>query len=382
MKNSRITHIITGLGTGGAERALYNLLRAGLNKRFNNHVISLSDMGTTGEKIKAIGVEVLALNLQRGLPTASGLLLLRQAINNFKPGLLQGWMYHGNIAASMARALSSGDPSLAWNIRHSLYKLSHEKFMTQQIIRLNRSLSARPHALIYNSQLSKKQHEGFGFNKNKGLIIANGVDLERYCFSKQKKDQVRLELSIPPDATLIGHVARLHPMKDHLTFLKAAAIIAQQYPNTHFLLAGRNVSLENAMLKMPIPDQLSNRFHLIGERDDIPSVMCSMDIFCQSSWSEAFPNVLGEAMATELPCVATDVGDSALIVGETGKIVPPHSVNALVSGIEALLNLPPESRKGAGKRARHRIMENFTLHSIVEQYSRLYERLLATKDLH
>lgn len=376
----RILHIITGLSTGGAERALYNLLNGGLGEYFDSHVISLGDEGTIGPQIRALGVPVTSLGMRRGRATFSGLAKLRRMVRSFMPDLIQGWMYHGNLAATWARTLASGCPVLAWNIRQSLYNLGHEKPMTQQVIRANRFFSSAPDALLYNSWLSRKQHEAFGFASRHGRVIPNGIDVRKYSFSFASRQRIRFKLGIPVDAPVVGHVARLHPMKDHPIFLRAAVDIALRYPETHFLLSGRNVSLENETLAQLIPAQVHDRFHLLGERNDVPDLMSAMDVFCQSSWSEAFPNVLGEAMAVGVVCVATDVGDSAAIIGDTGVVIPPRDKEALAAGIESVLTMSSEERNILGSRARARIEANYTLGVIVEQYAALYEQLVAEKE--
>ena len=172
---------------------------------------------------------------------------------------------------------------------------------------------------------------------------------------------------------VIGHVARLHPMKDHANFLKAAVILAQRNADIQFILSGRGVSINDEALEKHIPITLQNRFHLLGERNDVADLMSAMDVFCQSSWTEAFPNVLGEAMAVAIPCVATDVGDSALIIGECGVVVPARDADALIAGIEALLILDTIERRVLGQQAHNRIEEQFTLSVIAERYADLYK---------
>lgn len=376
---SRVLHIITGLETGGAERALYNLLQGGLTQGFSNHVISLSDAGTIGPEIEALGVPVTALGMRGGRPSLVGLLKLYRVIKTLHPDLIQGWMYHGNLAATLARFMSQEKPVLVWNIRHSLYQIGKEKTLTRQVIRANRFFSESPDTLLYNSHVSRRQHEEFGLISNKGRVIPNGIDLRRFSFSEDARQRVRAELSIPVDALVVGHVARLHPMKDHANFLLAAETLALRYPSVHFLMSGRNICLDNSNLKKKIPTSLENRFHLLGERSDVADLMSAMDIFCQSSWSEAFPNVLGEAMAVGLPCVATDVGDSALIIGDLGVVVAPRDNTALAAGIESLLALPSSERRLLGHRARRRIEDKFSLSEIVEQYVALYEAIIREK---
>ena len=372
----KVLHIITGLATGGAERALYNLLQGGLSTKFDSHVISMTDAGTIGPQIKALGVPVTTLDMPAGRPTLAGLLKLRSVVKTLEPDVIQGWMYHGNLAASLARSMLSERVALAWNIRQTLYQIGNEKFLTQHVIRANRFFSKAPDALLYNSQLSRQQHEAFGFASNNGQIIANGIDLQRFSFSQDARQSIRSELAIPAGALLVGHAARLHPMKDHANFLQAAGIIALQQANVHFVLSGRDVSMENSSLRKLIPDSLQDRFHLLGERSDMVDLMSAMDLFCLcSAWGEGFPNVLGEAMAVAVPCVATDIGDSALIVGDCGVIVSPRDKAALASGIESLLSLPSTERRLLGEQARRRIEDKFTLGAIVEQYADLYNNL-------
>lgn len=368
-------HIITGLSTGGAERALYNLLQGGLRTQFNSHVISLIDKGTMGEKIEALGVPVTTLNMPAGRPTLASIIKLRRTVGGLQPDLIQGWMYHGNLAATLARFFADNKPALAWNIRHSLYSLAPEKKTTQYIIKANRFLSHSVDALLYNSQLSHEQHETFGFSKKKGLVIPNGINCQQFSFSLKARGKIREELAIPQAALVVGHVARFHPMKGHTNFLQAAMKVAENYPDTHFILSGLEVDNQNPSIKQYIPPRLQQQFHLLGERSDIADLMSAMDILSSSSWGEAFPNVLGEAMAVGLPCVATDVGDSALIVGECGVVVEPKESNALAAGMQSLLAMPERERKQLGEQARQRIEDNFTLSVIVERYALLYKKM-------
>lgn len=379
----KIIYIITGLATGGAERALYNLLNEGLAERFDCHVISLIDEGTIGPQIQALQVPVSSLGMRNGRPTVSSLLQLRRIVREFKPDVVQGWMYHGNLMARLARTLSPGRPALCWNIRQTLYGIGYEKKMTQMVIRANRFFSSSPDVLLYNSGLSRKQHEAFGFDSSNGQVIPNGIDMQMFSFSSAYRHQVRSELNIPDSALLVGHVARMHPMKDHSLLLRAASKLAVHYPDTHYLLIGKDITVQNKSLIRLIPDEVMARFHMLGERDDISRLMSAMDIFClSSSRGEGFPNVIGEAMATGVPCLTTDVGDSGLIVDDTGVIVPPGNEHDYMTGLEKLLTMPVKQRRELGIRARARIEANFTLASIVNRYDALYENLVTGFNTH
>ena len=371
----RVLHIITGLSTGGAERALYSVLAGGLAKRYKSAVISLNnEVGTFGEKIQELDVPVYSLGMRRGIPGPLVLFRLRALVRDFQPDIIQGWMYHGNLAASAAAVLALGWPAVAWNVRHSLYGLEDEKRFTRWIIRAGRVLSSWTDAILYNSRVSREQHEVFGFCAERGHVIPNGFDLEWLRPDRSVVARIRREFVIPKSAVVVGHVARFHPMKDHLSFLRAAVRLAESFPNVRFLVVGRNVGLNNPALAGIVPEALVERFVFPGERSDVRELMRAMDVLCTSSaWGEAFPNVLGEAMACGVPCVATDVGDSAVIVAESGLVVPPRDSGSLTEALAAILQMSSEKRIAMGCAARERIEEHYGLGSIVEQYASLYE---------
>jgi glycosyltransferase involved in cell wall biosynthesis len=365
------------LNTGGAERALYNVLAGGLAEA-EHFVLSLQGEGTYGSRIRALGVPVYTLDMLGGLPGPRALWRLRQVVRGVRPDIIQGWMYHGNLAASMAARMTPGlRPAVAWNVRHSLYSLAAEKRLTRQVIRANRWASAGADAIIYNSRLSRKQHEGFGIAASRGQVIPNGFDTDQLRPDAECGRATRKALEIPSRATVIGHVARFHPIKDHASFLRAVVDVMSRHADVVCLMVGREVNLENPALAGVVPPELEGRFRFAGERNDVPNLMRAMEVLCQSSWSEAFPNVLGEAMALGVPCVATDVGDSRDIVGDTGEVVPPSDSKALANGLLAMLGRPAEERAALGRAARVRIEERYDLPQVLEQYSTLYSKLVS-----
>lgn len=375
-----LLHIITGLQTGGAERALYALLSGGLAERFDCAVLSLSGDGKMGAPIRTLGVPVHTLDMRAGVPGPEALLRLRRHVRQLRPDAIQGWMYHGNLAASLAACLAPNRTALAWNVRQCLYDVCHEKPLTRQVIRANRMLSRRPDAIIYNSRLSREQHELFGFAADRGVVIPNGFDLTRLRPDSGCGAAVRREFGLNTEVPVVGHVARFNPMKDHAGFLRAAVAVARHVPRARFLLVGREVGPENPALAGIIPADLMPRFIFSGERRDVSRLMQAMDVLCSSSWSEAFPNVLGEAMACGVPCVATDVGDSALIVGETGLLVPPSDSAALARALTTMLEKRPEARYDLGRDARQRIAKYYSLDASVERYTPLYEDVTGGAD--
>ena len=367
-----LLHVITGLTTGGAELALYRLLSGGLAERFDCAVLSLRDEGTVGASIRELGVPVSTLGIRRALPGPGALSRLRRLVRTFRPDLIQGWMYHGNLAALVAARAAPGRPVPVWNVRQSLYDLNAEKPLMRGVIRANRALSPGADAIIYNSQVSRAQHETFGFRSARGTVIPNGFDLTRLHPDPETALAVRQELGFGPSALVVGHMARFDPMKDHVGFLRAAVALAGRLPQARFLLTGSGVTADNPAFRGIVPPELTARFHFLGERRDVPRLMQAIDLYCSSSYSEAFPNVLGEAMATAKPCVATDVGDSAIIVGETGIVVRPSDHTELARALAAMLERSPEERRKRGIAARERIATHYRLDAITERYVQLY----------
>ncbi|MCP4745290.1 MAG: glycosyltransferase [Desulfobacteraceae bacterium] len=370
MTRPRIMHIITGLSTGGAERALYNLIKGGLGSKFDTAVISLSDMGVFGPRIRALVVPVYALNLKTPSSLPLAMMRLWRIVRKFRPDLVQGWMYHGNLAATMISRFFAHQAPVAWNIRHSLYSLEYEKPATRHVIHGNRMISRWANKIIYNSRLSRRQHVSLGLCDRRGLVIPNGFDLHYWKPDDNARLAVRSSLGINQGALVVGNIARYHPMKDHILLLEAAKQVLKKRSDVVFLLAGRQVVDSNPDFQPLLAQLPSKRLMLLGERADIKKYLSAMDILCLSSaWGEAFPNVLGEAMACGVPCVTTDVGDSRYIVSKTGLVVPPKNKNALA---EALLNFLDKSRTertALAIAARQRIQANFSLEAVADQYT-------------
>ena len=381
MNKTKILYVTTGLGTGGAEMMLYNILSRIDRDKFVPEIASLLDRGTFGDRFEALDIPVHTINMPLGIPTPNGLVKLVKLINSVQPDLLQGWMYHGNIAAQVGNLFAQRKVPVCWGIRHSIDSLAKEKFTLASVIRLTIWLSHYVSKVIFCSQRSQQQHEALGYADNNTQLIHNNVDVARFQPLPEARNQVRQVLKLTEDTLLIGSIARYHPMKDHANFLRAAALIAPDYPQLHFLLIGHQVTPENSTLAALIESlQITDRVHLLGERRDIPQLAAALDIFTSSSaFGEAFPNVIAEAMSCEVPCVVTNIGDSSYIVGDTGLTVPPQNPGALADAWRQLLSLEPSARRALGKQARQRILQEFSLdaaNSAVHQYENLYTNLL------
>lgn len=344
-------------------------------RRFAPSVISLSDKGAIGLRIEALGIPVYTLGMRPSRPSLAGLFRLSKLVSTLRPNLIQGWMYHGNLAASLA----AGSKPVVWGIRQSLYGLDKERVLTRWVIRLGAVVSRYSHAIVYNSHTSARQHEAFGFDASRSRTIPNGFDTEVFNLDENARVGIRQELGLSANVVLIGLVGRYHPMKDHRTFLNAVALLGKEFPEAHFLLAGREVDADNPALgAMLVEFELGDRVFLLGERKDIPQLNAALDIASSASaWGEGFANVIGEAMSCGVPCVVTDVGDSAWIVGDTGRVVPPRDPVALATAWMSLIALSRDERQTLGILARQRVIEKFSLGSVVKQYEDLYESLMS-----
>ncbi len=372
---ARIMHVITGLDTGGAEMMLWKLLSA-TNDRHRQAVVSLTNTGPTGERIQGLGIPVHSLGLRPAAPSPLRALTLRSLTRQFSPHLIQGWLCHGNLMASLAAGWARRRPPVIWCIRQSLYSLADERWLTAAVIRLNACLSSRVANIVYVSRTNRQQHEALGYDTSRGLVIPNGFDCRTFVPDDDARRQVRAELGVPQDAVLIGLVARYHPMKDHAGFLRAAAVVAEACPSVRFALVGRGIKEQPSLAALITELGIASHVLLLGERHDTPRLTAALDIACSASWAEAFCTAIGEAMACGVPCVATDVGDNACLVGDTGFCVPPRDPQALAQAILRMIDAGPERRRQIGAAARRRVEEEFSLPEIVSRYEALYEKHL------
>lgn len=373
----KLVLIITGLSTGGAEMMLLKLLERFDAARFSPHVISLTSLGEIGPRIEALGISVEALGMRPGMiPNPITFAYLVRRLKALKPDVVHTWMYHadlvGGLAARMARV-----PAIAWNIRHSNLSRDQTRWSTRTVAQLCAKLSRwLPNRIVCNSQTARDIHIGIGYDPDRFMILPNGFDLSRFYPDLASRHALRLELGLSDHTPLIGLIARFDPQKNHQGFFEAASQLHQQRPDVHFLLAGSGIADSNSMIREWVQRYgIAEVTHFLGLRQDIPRLTAALDIASSSSYGEAFPNVIGEAMACGVPCVVTDVGDSAYIVGDTGRVVPPGDMSGLAAAWEQLLALPDRERHALGERARARIAEQFEIGAVVNRYEAFYEEL-------
>lgn len=371
-----VAHIISGLGTGGAERSLYNIANSHLSQTHSFIVISLRGGGIYEEKLLKLGCNLKVLNLNK-FNFLYKLCILLYQLRKVHPDIIQGWMYHGNVVAGIMKLFLGSKPKLIFNVRHSLYSLKLEKPFTRLTILLNKYLTRIADKVIFNSNSSMVQHHSYGFAKIKSNFIGNGF-IDNFQPSQANRLLIRNELNIKKDNVVIGHVARFHPMKGHEAFILSAINILNRNLNVKFLMIGKGVDFLNKELSKLIPEQYRQNFILLGEVENVMDYMQAMEIFCISSfWGEGFPNVLGEAMLAELPCVVTNIGDSAQVLGECGSIIDmPITEEKITNNLIEMIKLSKVDLKKIGNKGRQRIIENFSIEQTLKKYQMLYTEVL------
>lgn len=368
--------LITALTGGGAEMMLYRLMSRLDRTKFRPQVISMMELGPVGEKIRALGVPVRSLEMSQGVPNPLAVLKLVRWLQCDKPDVIQTWMYHADLLGGLAARLAGGIP-VSWGIRHSDLSLEGNRRLTLLTVKACAPISRWfPTKIVCCSEASREVHAAVGYATDKMIVIPNGIDPELFRPNPKARETIRRRLGISDDAPVIGMVGRFHPQKDHYNFVQAAQYLSRSIQDVRFLLCGEDVTWENEELVKWINDAgIRERVFLLGKRDDIPELTAAFDIASLSSMGEGFPNVVVEAMACAVPCVVTDVGESARIVGDTGVVVPRRDPQALANAWLKVLTMGGDDRKQLGLSARERVIEHYSLHQIVSRYERLFEEL-------
>ena len=371
----KVVHIITGLGDGGAEHTLFKICKYDIK---NKHiVISLKGPGKYFSLLNKLGIKVYFLDFK--FFSIHKFFFLIKMLHNLKPDVVQTWLVHADFLGGIAARLV-GIKNIIWNIRYSNFEIGKAKLMTILIIKILAILSFYiPQLIIINSKRAKKIFIIEGYCKEKLKFIPNGFDLS--ILKPKKFQNIMFKKKIKKLLPLIGNVSRYDKKKDHLNLLNALSIIRSKGINFFCILVGSNIDKNNIRLTTEIKKlKLSNSVKLLGQKNNILQVMNGLDIFIQSSsYGEGFPNVVAEAMACGTPCVVTDVGDAAFIVGKTGWVAQPNNPVNLAKKIKKALN--EKSSKNWNKRcnkARLRIQENFNIKNMLKLYNEVWSNVKKT----
>ncbi len=372
----RVCHLITSLATGGAETALFRLVTATDREKQEQIVISLTDEGVYGPRLREAGIPVFALGMRRGRFSLSAFVRLVRVLRQQKPDVIQTWLYHADLLGLLAGGIA-GIRTIAWNIRCSVTDERYVRGQAGVVLRLLSLLSSIPRVVVSNSTAGQRVHTSLGYRPRQWRIIPNGLDIATFRPDPTAYREVRAELGVPPDTLLVGLVARYDPLKDYPTFLQTAARVTRRRPDVHFVAVGSGVSPANEDLtKLLRHLEISDRVHLLGERRDTPRLNAAFDVAMCTSTGEGFPNVLIEAMSCGVPCVSTDVGDAAVVIADTGLVAPAADPDRLAEAVLQLVEADPVRRHVRGAAARQRVQEYYALPIMVAHYQALYESLI------
>lgn len=375
----KVMHVITGLSDGGAEAVLYRLCQH--DKEDNHYVISLQNEDKYGPMLRDLGIDVYSLDFSNGKIRVFGLFKLFFLIKKIKPDVIQTWMYHADFIGGVVGRIA-GVKNIFWGVHHTTLVREKSKRSTILIAKVNAFLSKYvPKKIIYCASKSREVQESIGFNKSKGIVIPNGYDVTSYTQNISMGKAFRDEINVSDNTFLIGHVGRYNPQKDHKTLIESLSILRENKLNFRAIIVGTNLDNSNYEIKELLNDKnMQDHVFLLGRRSDIPFVMNGIDLFVLSSaFGEAFPNVLNESMACGTPCVATDVGDSSVIIGETGWIANVQDPASIAKSIieaadEKLFN---NSRWLQRKNdCQERIIENFSIEKMVKRYKEEWRTIL------
>jgi len=363
----KIVFLVRSLNYGGAERQL-TLLSKGLRQRGHDVVVVVFYSGGPLEKeLVDAQVRVRPLN-KRGRWEVFGFLIrLIQVLREERPDILHGYLHDANLMTMIPKFLTLCT-KVVWGVRCSHIDLRQYDWLAWVEFKVNCWLSILPDAIIANSHVGRDYHLALGYPAEKTVVIPNGIDTERFRPNPLARRRIREEWGIKEQEELIGLVGRLDPMKDHPIFIEAAALLAKRRSEIRFVCVGGGPDEYRAELQRHAKQLgLEDRLLWVGIREDMPAVYTALDIAVSSSYGEGFANVIGEAMACGVPCVVTNVGDSARVVADLGEVVPPKDPVALRDAIERLLDQKPHTPA----QVRLRIVEGLSAEAMVVNTERV-----------
>lgn len=371
----KVLHVITGLNDGGAEGVLYRLIT---NDKSNAHtVISLMDEGKYGPLLENANIPTYYLRMNKSIKSLKAIIKLRAIIKKEKPHIIQTWMSHSDLIAGLV-AKSVGFNNIVWNIRHTKLENNLINLKTNAVIYSNMLLSrVIPKKIICCSKQTFIDFKDNGYSNDKMTIISNGYDFNKFHEDPELRALVRNELNIPEDTVLLGRVARYGINKNHLGLLEALSLIKNDLPEFKLLLVGKGLDPSNKEISNKIAElELSSSVILLGQHDNIPAIMNAIDLHISNSASgEGFPNALTEAMSCGTLCVATDVGDSALIIGNNGWIVRPSNSAELAQAIRSAIQIMSDKEQWHDLKnsAQKHIRDNFSLATMISKYNQVWK---------
>ena len=372
-----VLHVVIGLNRGGAELVLKRVIEAHHVRSGVRHVVvSLTDVGAVGQQLQSMGVEVHSLGMRSILTTIGVFFRLQRLIRQLSPDIVQTWMYHADFLGGLAARLV-GLRAIIWGVRST----DISKGGSQATLWVRRACALLscfvPHTIVCAAEASRRLHAKVGYCAQRMKVIPNGYDLDGLVALAADVEEFR-RTSHLDNAMVVGCVGRFSRVKGFDYFVQAAGLVTEKLAGVRFLMVGRGLDKENVELMRWIEQTgVPERFILLGERRDIPVCLAAMDVFCLSSRTEGFPNVVGEAMGMGVSCVVADVGDAALLVGDTGVVVAKEDGEALAKGILHMLSLTADARSRLGQAAQRRVAVEFSMRQCADRFEALYHEVLS-----
>lgn len=360
---------------------LYKLLRQLDTDQFAPSVFCLGGMDDFGPRILELGVPVTSLNLRPGPSFFYGMMKLTKFLKQTNQDVVHTWMYHSDLLGGIAARLA-GVKHIVWGIRHTDLSLTKNKATTLAVVWVCAFASRwLPSCITVNSRVARDVHIRAGYFANKMVVIPNGFDIELFRPRYNARAELREILGLPHKNLVVGLIGRYHPQKNHLGFVEAMNSVHAIHPDVHFVLVGKGVDHENRELENSLERfQVRNNVHLLGLRRDVHRLIAGLDVLALPSIGEAFPNVVGEAMACGVPCAVCDVGDVAWILGGCGEVAKHGDMEDLALALLKLIELPYSKREEIGTLARERVSNYFEIGKVVRQYEELYSRCISSAD--
>jgi glycosyltransferase involved in cell wall biosynthesis len=357
--------------TGGAEQQLAKLALGLRQRGWAVHVAIFyrARDPVLEERLSAAGIIVDDLAKTGRWDLFGFFLRFRSLVSKLRPTCVYSLLGPPNLVAAAACRTLRGRPRLAWSVRASNMRLQHYDFTHRLVLRLQVAISRTPDVIIANSAAGRAHAIAIGFDQRRICTIPNGIEVVAPTSDHGAANAARSALLPTGKSVLVGMFARFDPMKDHLTFLRAAKVLVETRQEIGFVCVGDPTtqygqSIVAAATQMGLEPHLRWRppTHDLG-----PLYQACDMVTLTSAWGEGFPNVVGEAMAWGKPCVVTDVGDSATIVGDTGIVVAPNSPADLAAAWLKMIEIGAEGRSALGREAQQRVRSTFGIGVMVDR---------------
>lgn len=363
---------IRSLHIGGAERQVVSLAKTMAEMGREVHVATIISGGLLESDLADMpGVQVISAGKPGLIGKLRYLLRLRSLIKSNHYDAVYGFLPTPNLALLTARTIRNR-PLIAWGVRSSNLDLSQYSSRVKWAMRFEKWLSRFTDRVITNSQAALEEYRQNGYPYSKLSHIPNAINVDRFKPDSATRKSSRSELGIPHDAPVIGIFARLHPMKDHTTFLVAASILVESMPTARFICAG-GTSVENSGYAEGVKNTavelgLEDNVIWLGPRNDPETLMPACDLTTLTSDSgEGFPNSVAESMACGVPCVVTDIGDAAVIASKYSAVVKPKNPEGLAAAWQSALQLDQSTIDETAIAARTSIIERYSPTEIAKE---------------